>query len=71
MVKNVFISDEETRVSNTVAGVTLVGTLFMLYVIMKPTDFYGYVINIGVALLVSGVVYLIAELVRNKPLKKS
>lgn len=71
MVKNIFISNEATRVSNTVAGMTLVATLFMLYFIMKPTDFYGYLINIGVALLVSGVVYLIAELVRKKRLKKS
>ena len=66
MVKNIFISDEDNKISNTIAGVTLVITLCLLCFLMKPTDIYGYIINTVIASIIGGVVYFIAELIRKK-----
>ncbi len=69
MVKNIFASDDDNKISNTIAGVVLVITLFVLYFLMKPTDIYGYIIHIVIALVVGGVVYSIVEVIRKKRLK--
>lgn len=69
MAKNIIFSDEDNKISNTTAGVALVGTLFLLYFLMKPADVYGYIINIAIALIVGGAVYFIVELIRKKRLK--
>jgi hypothetical protein len=69
MIKNIFVSDEDKKISNTIAGAALVGTLFVLYFLMKPTDVYGYILNIAIALIVGGAVYIIVELIRKKRLK--
>lgn len=69
MAKNIFFSDEDNKISNTIAGVALVGTLFLLYFLNKPADVYGYIINIVIALIVGGAVYFIVELIRKKHLK--
>ena len=69
MVKNMFISDEDNKISNTIAGVVLVITICVLYFLIKPTDVYGYIINIVIALIVGGAAYFIAELIRKKSSK--
>jgi hypothetical protein len=66
MLKNLFVSDEEKKTSNTIAGIALVITLGILYFLIKPTDIYSYIITIVIALAVGGVVYFIAELIRKK-----
>ncbi len=69
MFKNIFVSDEDNKISNAIAGVVLLGTLFILCFIMKPADIYGYIINIVIALIVGGAVHIIVELIRKKRLK--
>lgn len=69
MVKNILVSHEDNKISNTIAGVALVGTLFVLYFLMKPANVYSYIINIVIALIVGGAVYIIVELIRKERLK--
>ncbi len=64
MIKKLFVSDEDTKITNTIAGLALVITLLALYFLMKPADVYGYMINIAVSLVVGGAVYFIVELIR-------
>lgn len=66
MVKNLFIAGEGNNASNTIAGVTFVITLGVLYFVAKPADTYGYVTNIFTALIASGIVYMIIKLIRRK-----
>lgn len=70
MVKNIFVSDDENKAANTIAGIATIIAIGMLYFINKPADIYGNIINIVIALIVGGIVYFIFNLINKRRSKK-
>lgn len=65
MFKNIFSHDED-KVPNNVAGITVVITLFVLPILMKPADIFGYSAITVVALMLGVIAYSIVQFVRKK-----
>lgn len=66
MIKELFTVDEKKRVSNTLAGITVLAALSILYFYLHPSDFFTHVISLAIALVIGGVVYSLAEFIRKK-----